>query len=294
MMNELENSNMSVADETQNEAIIARGDFQAPQVKGGFSFARDWQSLSVLAAAVGACLWGLFAPLGAGWGLWDWTSGLKGLTWSFGLAAFALVIGSFAIWRDQRKGVAKRLLLWLGTAIALIYAGWLGSLVVKARSVPAIHDVSTDLADPPQMAVLKIRADNMDTIPGADDADMKGMSPLQRWTKLHQEAYGDIRAVRMAQPMTEVMAKAERLAKKRGWYIAVYSPAEGRLEATATSALFRFKDDVVLRVRPTEDNTGSIVDMRSISRVGQSDLGVNAERIKSFLADLSGTIGAAQ
>jgi uncharacterized protein (DUF1499 family) len=65
-----------------------------------------------------------------------------------------------------------------------------------------------------------------------------------------------------------------------------------RLEATDRSALFRFKDDIVLRVRPTDTGEGSIVDMRSVSRVGVSDLGVNAKRVRSFLADLSGTVTA--
>ena len=83
------------------------------------------------------------------------------------------------------------------------------------------------------------------------------------------------------------------LAKERGWTVAADMPAEGRLVATATTALFRFKDDIVLRVRPTEDGRGSIVDMRSVSRVGQSDIGVNAKRVRKFLADLSGTVTAA-
>ena len=69
----------------------------------------------------------------------------------------------------------------------------------------------------------------------------------------------------------------------------VADPIEGRMEATDTTRFFRFKDDVVIRVRPTEDGTGSIVDMRSISRVGVSDLGVNAKRVRSFIADLAGT-----
>jgi uncharacterized protein (DUF1499 family) len=90
-------------------------------------------------------------------------------------------------------------------------------------------------------------------------------------------------------PVAEVIAKAERLAKVRGWEIAVVDPIEGRMEATETSRFFAFKDDVVIRVRPTEDGTGSIVDMRSISRVGVSDLGMNAKRVRSFIADLAGT-----
>jgi len=89
-----------------------------------------------------------------------------------------------------------------------------------------------------------------------------------------------------------VIAKAERLAKARNWDIAISLPAEGRLEATETSAFFQFKDDVVLRVRPSDTGEGSIVDMRSVSRVGLSDLGMNAKRVRSFLADLTGTVTA--
>ena len=64
-------------------------------------------------------------------------------------------------------------------------------------------------------------------------------------------------------------------------------PQAGTLEATAETLFFRFKDDVVVRVRPDPARAGgSIVDMRSISRVGGSDIGVNAKRIRAFLADL--------
>ncbi|MFZ1565186.1 DUF1499 domain-containing protein, partial [Sphingorhabdus sp.] len=115
-----------------------------------------------------------------------------------------------------------------------------------------------------------------------------------RWTRIHQDEYGDIRSVRINRPVAEVIEKAGRLAETRGWDIALIEPEQGRLEATETSRFFGFKDDVVIRVRPTEDATGSIVDMRSISRVGMSDLGVNAKRVRSFLADLSGTVSAAR
>ena len=58
-------------------------------------------------------------------------------------------------------------------------------------------------------------------------------------------------------------------------------PAEGRLEATARTRWFGFRDDVVVRVRP--DGAGSRVDVRSVSRVGRSDLGTNARRIRGFM-----------
>jgi hypothetical protein len=278
--------------ETYKEQAADAG--TAPSMVPNLTPGRDWQTMLVLAAAIGAGLWGLFAPLGAGWGLWGWKSGLTGVTWSFFLALGALILGLLYIWRGKRNGKPRRLLLWLGTGIAAGYVGWILSLLIGAFSVPAIHDISTDLADPPQFKVLKLREDNLDEIPGANDQAMKGKTPTERWRQLHQEAYSDIRNVRLNQPVNAVMAKAARLAAERGWDIAANMPAEGRLEATATTAMFRFKDDVVLRVRPTEDGTGSIVDMRSVSRVGQSDLGVNAKRVQAFLADLSGTVTAAQ
>jgi uncharacterized protein (DUF1499 family) len=77
------------------------------------------------------------------------------------------------------------------------------------------------------------------------------------------------------------MVRAIAVARALGWEIVAAVPAEGRLEATATTAWWAFKDDVVLRVTPTE--RGSRVDMRSVSRVGRSDLGANARRIRTFM-----------
>ncbi len=254
---------------------------------------RDIQGTLILIAGVGALLWGLVSALGTGWGFWEYTSGLKGVTWAFFLALGAILLGLLFGWR-AKKAIAPpaRTRRWAGMLAGLVYAGWVGSFLAAALSVPAIHDVSTDLADPPAFRTLTLRTDNLDAIPGMDDAEMKGMSPQQRWVVVHQKEYGDIRSVRINEPVPSVIAKAERLAEARGWDVAEAVPDEGRLEATETSALFRFKDDVVLRVKPSDTGEGSIVDMRSVSRVGVSDLGMNAKRVRSFLADLSGTVTA--
>ncbi len=257
------------------------------------SVKRDWKAVLVFVAGAGAVVWGLVSGLGTAWGFWPFGSGLQGFIWSSVLAIGAVLFGILFGWRAKRSGIkGSRGLRWAGMAIGALYAGWVLKFVFAALSVPAIHDVSTDLADPPQFTVIAIRKDNLDAIPGIDNPDMKGLNPTQRWTLLHQKAFGDIRAVRINEPVAQVIAKAERLAKARGWQILLSSPEQGRLEATETSRFFGFKDDVVLRVRPTETGDGSIVDMRSISRVGQSDLGVNAKRVRSFLADLSGTVTA--
>ena len=62
------------------------------------------------------------------------------------------------------------------------------------------------------------------------------------------------------------------------------SKPDGRIEATATTTWFGFKADVVIRIRPTAD--GSELDIRSKSRVGRSDVGKNAERIREFMSEL--------
>lgn len=255
----------------------------------------DYWGYLVLIAGVGALVWGFVAAVGTGWGLWEYTSGLKGVTWAFFLGLGAILIGAVQGWR-ARKAITPppRARRWAGMLVALIYVGWVGTFLMAALTVPAIHDVSTDLADPPTFQTLQLRTDNLDNIPGANDEKMRGLTPQQRWALVHQKDYGDIRSVRINEPVPMVVAKAERLAKARGWDVATSLPDEGRLEATETSAFFRFKDDVVLRVRPSDTGEGSIVDMRSVSRVGTSDLGMNAKRVRSFLADLTGTVTAAR
>ena len=254
----------------------------------------DYWGYLVLAAGIGAFSWGLVSAVGTGWGYWEYTSGLKGVAGAFFLGIGTILAGALQGWR-ARKAInpPPRARRWVGMVVALIYVGWVGTFLMAGLTVPAIHDVSTDLADPPAFQTLALRTDNLDNIPGADDKDMRGLTPLQRWAVVHQKAYGDIRSVRSNEPVPMVIAKAERLAKARGWDVAVSLPEEGRFEATETSAFFRFKDDVVLRVRPSETGEGSIVDMRSVSRVGISDLGMNAKRVRAFLADLTGTVTAA-
>lgn len=250
----------------------------------------NWSGKTIFWLGLGSIVLAFFAAIGSGWGLWDFRFGFQLLTIAFAIALLAVAGGLLVGWWAKRKGrAAARPLRWLGMALGGGLALWLLSFAYTARTVPAIHDISTDLADPPQFRMLEVRADNLDQIPGDKEPEMKGMNPQQRWAAIHQKGYGDIRSVRIASPVTEVIAKAERLAKVRGWEIVVADPVEGRLEATDTSRFFRFKDDIVVRVRSTEDGTGSIVDMRSISRVGTSDLGINAKRVRSFIADLAGT-----
>ena len=274
----------------------AKAEPAAPVKKTGklASLRNDPKGWLILLLGIGAPLAFVIAAGGSGIGLWGWQAGLGAVPWIVGAALLTLIIAIVGIIMDKRKGRKTRWpLLGLGTAATLGFFVYLMGYISPMLSLPAIHDITTDLADPPQFQLLTLREDNWDNIPGADDGEMRGMNPRQRWATLHQEAFPDIRSVRIDQPVAEVIEKAQRLAEDRGWEIVSVDPAAGHLEATDTVSLFRFKDDVVLRARAAENGGASIIDMRSVSRVGVHDLGVNSERVRKFLSDLSGTTTAA-
>jgi len=249
---------------------------------------RAWAGrVTALAAMLcfGSVLVALVMSVGAGQGFWHFRVGLNALRYCFYAAAGGAGLGVVALLLSRRIG--KLLIINL---LALVVAGafllYLGSLARTARSLPPIHDITTNLQDLPQFSRLRVREDNYKSVEKTDRDDLRPLAPEERWRTLHAEAYSDLRTVRLPIPVAETVERAERLARDRGWEIARADPQAGVLEATDTSLFFRFKDDVVLRARPAAGGAGTEVDMRSISRVGGSDVGMNAKRIRSFLADL--------
>src|SRR5690606_10087170 len=99
-----------------------------------------------------------------------WKAGMAIVPWTGLLAIIALAVAALGIFWDRRKGRKTRWLVTaLGIIVALGFIGYLGNYVVARMSLPAIHDITTDLADPPQFSALNLRADNLDNIPGAND-----------------------------------------------------------------------------------------------------------------------------
>jgi len=149
-------------------------------------------------------------------------------------------------------------------------------LLSKGKQVPPIHDITTDVADPPAFEALRearSKAPNGIAYAGGEV------------TRQQQQAYADIKPLVLPQPPREAMQRALDAARSMGWEVVASDAASGRLEATATTRWFGFKDDVVVRIRP--EGAGSRVDVRSMSRVGRSDLGANAARVREFLAKLA-------
>lgn len=173
----------------------------------------------------------------------------------------------------RKTGPKKRLIAGTALSLAMLVAVYT-MLVIPGSNVPPIHDISTDLDDMPQFTTLDV-----------DKPVSTGPISVEEWRAFHESAYGDIGPIVIDKAPSEVLADAQALAEDRGWEIAAYDAEAGKLEATATAGYVRFYDDVLVEVTPVADGS-TRVDMRSVSRVGVSDVGYNARRIKSFLADL--------
>jgi hypothetical protein len=240
-----------------------------------------------LALSAGGLLAALVGAVGSGQELWHFRVGFTILRYAFyaAIAGGLLAIIAWIAGRRAHAGLGRYNLL--AFLIAFGFVAYLGSHIATARSVPAIHDVTTNLQDMPQFTALEVREDNLENIPDNDDPRLKAMDPETRWKALHRQGYPDLRPVRAPWPVAETIRRAEAVARERGWDIARVDPEAGILEATDTTFFFRFKDDIVVRVRPYPPaKGGSQVDVRSISRVGGSDVGLNAKRIRAFLKDL--------
>jgi uncharacterized protein (DUF1499 family) len=224
--------------------------------------------LLVLASAVAAILSGFGTR--AGW--WPFTVGFQILKWAaYGGLGSAIVgaIGSIvALWQGQRRHAMISVgVLVLGVMVAGI--PW--QMKRTAQNVPAIHDISTDTDHPPEfVAVLPLRkgAPNGTAYGGPDIAAQQ------------HRAYPEIQPLILHVPPEKAFSQALRAMDAMGWDIVDASPEEGRLEATDRTFWFGFKDDIVVRITAQGDD--SRVDVRSVSRVGRSDVGTNAKRIRKY------------
>lgn len=254
--------------------------------------ARKWRlwggRLTLLAVllSLGAVAAALLLGYGSGHGWWHFRVGLTSLRYCFFAAAGGGVLALVAMVVRRRGGAGIGAANLLAVLVAAGFCFYLYSFYRTARSVPPIHDVTTNLADYPRFYRLRVRDDNLENVPANGRADLAGLSPRDRWMAYHREAYGDLATVRVPWNVADTVRRAEGLARDRGWEVVTVDTGQGILEAVATTRFFGFKDNVIVRVRPLSEGGGSMVDMRSISRVGVSDVGANAERIRSFLRAL--------
>jgi uncharacterized protein (DUF1499 family) len=203
------------------------------------------------------------------------------------LAGTLLAVVGMLVARARRMRVARGRAM-VGIALGLVASGYLLSWITRASAAPPIHEISTDLTDPPAfVAVAALRRDAHAVNPTEYVSRLSGPGGRSiDVPQLQRQHYPDIQPLRLALAPAAALQAAQRTAQRLGWQIDAFVPADGRLEATDTSAFFGFKDDVVVRVRASD--AGSRIDVRSKSRVGLSDVGANARRVRAFLKLMDG------
>jgi uncharacterized protein (DUF1499 family) len=229
----------------------------------------------VLAVAMAAVLMLAVSGPGTRWGLWDWRTGLSMLRWALyaGGCAAVLALAFLAIPRTRGPRPSR---LAIALLLGIVAGAPALGVLTRAKSLPFIHDVSTDLRDPP--AFVSLAAERRASPNGIDHGGPEVASAQEK-------GYPDIRPLIVADAPARAFERALAAARAMGWQVAGADPAAGRIEATAVTPWFGFKDDVVVRVR--SEGAGSRIDVRSVSRVGKSDVGANAARIRDYLGRLT-------
>lgn len=181
------------------------------------------------------------------------------------LGGIALIVGLFG--KSPKRAGLGGLVLGLLPIIAVF------TVVGKGIEVPPIHNISTDLNNPPVFtAAHRLRSPAENSLAPAS-AEIRA---------LQASYYKSIGPLVMKKTPEHAYAKAVSAAETLGWQIHHKNPEAMTFEAVDETLFFGFKDDVVVRV--VSRGQGSQVDVRSVSRVGQSDLGANAKRIERFMA----------
>jgi uncharacterized protein (DUF1499 family) len=229
-------------------------------------------------------LGGLLAAVASGVGhrlqLWDYLTGFKILAAAVIAAAIGAVVALVVTYMSWRGGSSA-----VYVSVAALAIG-LGAVVPPllwartARQLPYIHDITTDTENPPAfVAILTERASAPNT------AEYGGAEIAQQ----QRAAYPDIQPVRLDVPPPQAFAASLETARRLGWTIVAADPTAGIVEASDRTLWYGFVDDIVIRV--TSDAEGTRVDTRSVSRVGKSDIGMNAKRIREFSDNLRKYIG---
>jgi uncharacterized protein (DUF1499 family) len=212
----------------------------------------------------------------------DYDAGFVALGGGLAAALLAVglsIIGFVRIWQEGRRGLGSAIKGLIIASLVLAYPAWLS---VRAVTLPAIADVSTDTEDPP--AFSRSRA-ALDARKGLVPPDV---SPEAR--EMQREAYVQIAPLTLDLGPEEAFALVRKAAENLGWQVIEAAPpggrmGTGRLEAIDRTMFLRLPDDVTVRIRPRVD--GTRIDIRSASRMGRHDFGANAKRIRAFLEEAS-------
>jgi uncharacterized protein (DUF1499 family) len=241
-----------------------------------------WSSRIAVAGLVLFVLGPVLAQIGAPPELGFRIFGLGGVL----LAFVALILGAVGLWATRPavgrggRGQARTgaLLGFVLLSTTLVAAAVSSVAKGGAAALPAINDITTNPGDPPAFA--KVAA--LEANSGRDMA-----YPGPEFAEQQRQAYPGLAPIALPMPTDKAFQECRDTALELGWTLVDQDPAKGLIEASDSTALFRFVDDIVIRVRPAAGG-GTVVDVRSKSRAGRGDLGANAGRIRTFRDALEG------
>ena len=240
---------------------------------------RWWAQAILIGAVIGAVLL-LMGGLGTRLGMWSYNGGFTVASGGILLASAGFFLGVIGYVVALSKGLnTERSSILIALVICIILLVQVGMQMKALASVPAIHNISTDTQDPPAFdALVAVRA-------------AEGANPLVYDANVlaepQRQAYPWVRTLELPTNPGILLNEAVSVLEDMGLAVVNVSAEQGIIEATATTFWFGFKDDVVIRVRESAVG-GSVIDVRSVSRSGQSDLGVNVKRIGTILQGLRG------
>jgi uncharacterized protein (DUF1499 family) len=239
----------------------------------------QWLAIAGLVIAILCVVAAAASGLGYRAGLWHFRAGFMILRVAF---FTALAAGAISLLGLLLSGGISRAVIpavaGLVIALGFAYVPWKWKQTVDA--LPYIHDITTDTDTPPQFvaaATLRKEGDHPIEYDGPEVAAQQ------------KQAYPDLAPALFNAPSDKVFDAARKTLDAMGLKLSGEDRASGRLEATDTSFWYGFTDDLVVRIAQTPE--GTRVDVRSKSRVGRSDIGQNAKRIRAFLQRLQAELG---
>ncbi len=198
-----------------------------------------------------------------------WQQGL--LAYAVSCLAAAIVLLLFVLLLAVGKYRQRPRQIGLGVLLVLPGTLLLLSVLATRGDYPPIHDITTDLSDPPLFTHA----------PSLRGPDSNSLAVKPDTLGVQRQAYPDLASLRSERSASNAYRHALEVAAAQGWDIAWQDPESGYIEAVDTTAIMAFKDDIAIRVRSTAG--GSVIDLRSVSRVGVGDIGANAKRIRAFI-----------
>ncbi|MFQ3245643.1 MAG: hypothetical protein ACI9WC_003903 [Arenicella sp.] len=194
------------------------------------------------------------------------------ITYTVYLSAAVFILGmlmSFIKRADSDLAKSAR----TAAMIALLPLIGLGTQIFTAKSVPSIHNISTDVVNPPKFdKVVALRGENTNPLE----------YNVEKTASVQTQAYPKVKTLITDLSASDAHARAKAVVESMGLELVNSDVSNGIIEATETTTIWGFKDDLVIRIAEQDGKTA--VDLRSVSRIGISDLGANAKRIEKFLA----------